>query len=160
MITARHIIRLLEDNGYDVVPSDVQSDGSTDTLSGLLQNTNGRTFNDSSGSYNRNSMIIGAAIQNIVDNLGKDISLELSELIEDALQSVDPNGDLSVEEAVSKLRSDDAQKLYYDIQSYLNKSNTSMNTQDNSNGIAQTSSGVLAQQPNDVQQQSQGSTEQ
>jgi hypothetical protein len=156
MITARHIIRLLEDNGYDVVPSDVQSDGSTDTLSGLLQNTNGRTFNDSSGSYNRNSMIIGAAIQNIVDNLGKDISLELSELIEDALQSVDPNGDLSVEEAVSKLRIDDAQKLYFDIKSYLDKNNTDSSSQDNNTGIPQTSSGVVAQDPNTVVQQSQG----
>jgi hypothetical protein len=92
----------------------------------------------------------------IFDNLGKDISLELSELIEDALQSVDPNGDLSVEEAVSKLRIDDAQKLYFDIKSYLDKNNTDSSSQDNNTGIPQTSSGVVAQDPNTVVQQSQG----
>jgi hypothetical protein len=159
MITAKSIIKLLEDNGYDVVPSDVQSDGSTDTLSGLLQN-NGRLSSGPDGSTNSNSKVIGAAIQNIVNNLGKDISLELSELIEDALQAVDPNGDLSVEDAVSKLRSDDAQKLYFGIKSYLDKSSTDSDTQDNSTGIPQTSSGVVAQDPNNVVQQSQGSTEQ
>jgi hypothetical protein len=153
MLTAKSIIKLLENTGYDVTPSEPQSDGTTDPLSNLLYSGGKSPDVDSSSGNNK---IIGAAIQNIVDNLGKDVSLELSELIESALQSVDPNGDLSVADAVSKLPLEDAQKLYFDIKSYLDKNNTDSSSQDNNTGLPQTSSGVVAQDPNTVEQQSQG----
>lgn len=110
---SNRLIKLIEDNvGYDKV---------VDTTGMSTKKEDDSYLSKSDAVDNAHSSIIGAAISNIIENLGDDIPLELAEIIENALHEVDPEGDMSVEDAISRLSNDDAQKLYFDIKTYMSK---------------------------------------
>jgi hypothetical protein len=64
---------------------------------------------------------IGAAVANFVEHQGDDLPMDLAEIIETSLEVIDPNGEMSISDAVSKMSMDDASKLYNDVKTYCDE---------------------------------------